>query len=177
MAAPMRSTRSHVSPSGRDGRTDAPSKRPELHVVSSSDQHGKKNEKHSFAENVITWTKTRSRPWLHTGIAVLFLILCWIGTLLLRTQMVENSFESARIEQNITMLQQDVEDDQAKLSNLEATLPDRAQKLNMVPASGSLSIDLQGYKAPEDTKQNSSSTQTQSDSSKQNADADQGGQQ
>jgi len=43
------------------------------------------------------------------------------------------------------MLQQDVEDDQARLAQLEATLPERAQKMNMEPAKGSLSIDLQGY--------------------------------
>ena len=43
------------------------------------------------------------------------------------------------------MLQQDVEEDQTKLSQLEATLPERAQKMKMVPAQGSLSIDLEGY--------------------------------
>ncbi|MCB5520994.1 hypothetical protein LIP81_21220, partial [Erysipelatoclostridium ramosum] len=57
---------------------------------------------------VIAWTRSRPRPRLHTTIAILFLVLCWIGTLMLRTQMVENSFESSQVEQNIMMVRQDV---------------------------------------------------------------------
>ena len=101
-------------------------------------------------------------------------VLCWIGTLMLRTQMVENSFESSQVEQNITMLRQDVEDNQAKLSNLEATLPDRAQKLNMVPASGSLTIDLNGYQPPKDEKATTGESAEQQATSNQH-DTSQGG--
>ncbi|MCI6532733.1 MAG: hypothetical protein SO053_02260 [Bifidobacterium animalis] len=173
MAVPMRSTRSNVSPAGR--QSDPALKRPHLHVVESGEHHAKETGHGAHvASSVIAWTRSRPRPWLHTAIAILFLVLCWIGTLMLRTQMVENSFESSQVEQNITMLRQDVEDDQAKLSNLEATLPDRAQKLNMVPASGSLTIDLNGYQPPKDEKATTGESAEQQATSNQH-DSSQGG--
>ena len=74
----------------------------------------------------------------------------------------------------VAMLRQDVEDNQAKLSNLEATLPDRAQKLNMVPASGSLTIDLNGYQPPKDEKATTGESAEQQATSNQH-DTSQGG--
>ena len=67
--------------------------------------------------------------------------------------MVQNSFEANQIETNITRLSQDVEDDQAKLDELEASLPDKAEQMGMVPQKGALTIDLNGYKASGDDAQ------------------------
>lgn len=61
--------------------------------------------------------------------------------------------EANQIETNITRLSQDVEDDQAKLDELEASLPDKAEQMGMVPQKGALTIDLNGYKASGDDAQ------------------------
>ena len=66
---------------------------------------------------------------------------------MLRTQMVQNSFEASQIEMHITQLTQDVEDDQAKLDELDASLPSKAEEMGMVPQKGALTIDLNGYQA------------------------------
>ena len=55
-----------------------------------------------------------------------------MGSLMLRTQMVQHSFEANQIESNITRLTQDVEDDQTKLDELEASLPSKAEEMGMV---------------------------------------------
>ena len=96
---------------------------------------------------VIEWTRTRSAPLVHVAIAVIFLVGTLFGALMLRTQMVQNSFEAAQIETNINRLTQDVEDDQAKLGQLVANLPDKASDMGMVPQQGSVSIDLSGYQS------------------------------
>jgi hypothetical protein len=59
--------------------------------------------------------------------------------------MVQNSFEASQTEAHISVLTQDVEDDQAKLDQLVASLPDKANEMGMVPQQGSVSIDLNGY--------------------------------
>ncbi|MCI8753444.1 MAG: hypothetical protein HFJ39_01005 [Bifidobacterium pseudolongum] len=142
MGSAARSTRSNAAPAGRQSHEARSTQRPPLHVVSNRSANG--SAKRGLAA-FWAWTKSRSTPLVHIVVAVVFLGACLLGALLLRTQMSSNSFEASRIEQHITMLQQDVEDDQARLAQLEATLPERAQKMNMEPAKGSLSIDLQGY--------------------------------
>ncbi|MDN6586218.1 MAG: hypothetical protein L0K77_02715 [Bifidobacterium crudilactis] len=69
-----------------------------------------------------------------------------------RTQMIENSFEATTTQQSISRLNQDIQDDQSKLDELQASLPDRAEKMGMIPQKGSISIDLQGYTATNDGK-------------------------
>ena len=64
---------------------------------------------------------------------------------MLRTQMVQDSFDANRIESNIIRLTQDVGDDQTKLDELEASLPSKAEEMGMVPQKGALTIDLNGY--------------------------------
>jgi len=88
-----------------------------------------------------------STPLLHLVIAAVFLGVCLLGSLMLRTQMVQNSFEASQIETHITQLTQDVEDDQAKLDELDASLPSKAEEMGMVPQKGALTIDLNGYQA------------------------------
>ena len=56
-------------------------------------------------------------------------------------------FEASQIETHITQLTQDVEDDQAKLDELDASLPSKAEEMGMVPQKGALTIDLNGYQA------------------------------
>ena len=125
--------------------------RPELHVVKGTRAEGN-SVKRGF-EQLITWTRTRSTPLLHLVIAVVFLGGCLLGSLTLRTQMVQHSFEANQIESNITRLTQDVEDDQAKLDELEASLPSKAEEMGMVPQKGALTIDLNGYQPSGDDAQ------------------------
>ena len=121
--ATARSIRSNAAPaSNRPHTKHQSSSRPELRVVSNP----RGNEQ---------------------GNAVIFLVGTLFGALMLRTQMVQNSFEAAQIETNINRLTQDIEDDQAKLDQLVANLPDKASDMGMVPQQGSVSIDLSGYQS------------------------------
>ena len=140
MAAP-RTIASNAAPAGRKSQTETiGTTRPELHVIKGTRVEGN-GIRHGF-EQLITWTRTRSTPLLHLVIAAVFL-----GSLMLRTQMVQNSFEASQIETHITQLTQDVEDDQAKLDELDASLPSKAEEMGMVPQKGALTIDLNGYQA------------------------------
>ena len=116
-------------------------------VPNCTSSKGPESKATASVEQLITWTRTRSTPLLHLVIAVVFLGVCLLGSLMLRTQMVQNSFEASQIETHITQLTQDVEDDQAKLDELDASLPSKAEEMGMVPQQGALTIDLNGYQA------------------------------
>ena len=135
MAAP-RTIASNAAPAGRKSQTETiGTTRPELHVIKATRVEGN-GIRHGF-EQLITWTRTRSTPLLHLVIAAVFLGVCLLGSLMLRTQMVQNSFEASQIETHITQLTQDVEDDQAKL----------AEEMCRVTQKRALSFDLKGYQA------------------------------
>jgi cell division protein FtsL len=93
------------------------------------------------------WTRERTTPLVHIVIAVVFLVSTLIGSLALRTQMVQNAFEETQVQDHISQLTQDVEDDQAKLDELQASLPSKAQDMGMIAQQGSISIDLNGYQS------------------------------
>ncbi|MBT1165312.1 hypothetical protein [Bifidobacterium simiarum] len=97
--------------------------------------------------------------------ALVFLGASLVGSLLLRTQMVEDSFAITDVQQSIGRLTQDVQEDQTKLDALEASLPEKAQKLGMVPGSDALTIDLQGYKPSEGASASKSAAKTQASQS------------
>ena len=143
---------SNAATAGRRNKSEiAGTTRPELHVIKGN-RTDESRVRRGF-EQLLTWTRTRRTPLLHLVVAVVFLVVCLLGSLTLRTQMVQNSFEANQIETNITRLSQDVEDDQAKLDELEASLPDKAEQMGMVPQKGALTIDLNGYKASGDDAQ------------------------
>jgi septal ring factor EnvC (AmiA/AmiB activator) len=98
-------------------------------------------------ERLFTWTRTRKAPMLNVVIAMVFLAVCLVGSLTLRTQMAQQAFEQTQVQGHIATLTQDVEDDQAKLDELQASLPRKAQDMGMVPQQGSIAIDLNGYVA------------------------------
>ncbi len=151
MAAP-RTISSNAAPAGRRSQSGTAGKtRPELRVVKG--ERGKANGVRRGFEQVINWTCARNTPVLHVFVAVAFLMLCLLGSLSLRTQMVQNSFEASQIESNITRLTQDVEDDQVKLDELEASLPSKAEEMGMVLQKGALTIDLSDYAASGDDAQ------------------------
>ncbi|HJF18209.1 MAG TPA: hypothetical protein K8U78_03520 [Aeriscardovia aeriphila] len=64
------------------------------------------------------------------------------ANLTMRTQMVQDSFEISSLNNKIGTLTQDVQERQTRLDQLNAQLPDRAQKLGMKPADTSTTIDL-----------------------------------
>ena len=141
MAATARSIRSSASTQSRpQSRPQAPS-RPELKVISGQRVQAEGN----MIERVIEWTRTRSAPLMHVVIAIVFLMATLLGALVLRTQMVQNSFKAAEVKQHISTLTQDIEDDQAKLDQLVASLPGKADEMGMVSQGGSVTIDLNGY--------------------------------
>lgn len=150
------SGRMHSSavPAGRRTKDELeakPSKRPQLRVIDSA-----KTQRFRMAQGLNElwkWTKTRATPMVYLGVAAVILVLSLLGSLFLRTQMIENSFESTQVQQNITRLTQDVEDDQAKLDELEASLPQKAEDMKMIPATGTVTIDLQGYQSDQNGTQ------------------------
>ena len=89
---------------------------------------------------------------IQVGIALAFLGATAVGSLTLRTQMAENSFESQQTEQQIEKLQQDIQTDQTKLDSLQASLPQKAQDMGMVPQQDSVTIDLNGYQPSDGSK-------------------------
>lgn len=144
MASTLRTARSNaapVAPAGRGSDGAArPAARPQLHVID-----GSSRSTGSLAR-IIAWTQARGASLIHVTVAIVFLVATLLITLMLRTQMVQNSFESNTVQNNINMLTQDVQDDQAKLDELISSLPDKAQKMGMVPQQDSVTIDLNGYK-------------------------------
>lgn len=148
MAATARSLRSNAVPASRRPEpAGKPASRPELRVV-----NGGRVDKDDLAagfSRFMEWVRTRSAPTLHIIVAVVFLAATLLGALMLRTQMVQNAFEASSIESSIGRLTQDVQDDQAKLDQLQASLPQKASDMGMVPQSSSVTIDLNGYKASE----------------------------
>lgn len=143
MAGRGRSIRSNAVPAGgRRQRAAAPSTRPELRVVDGTRMA--KRESGGFAR-LITWTRSRGSSLVHIAAAAVFLTGTLIGALLLRTQMIENAFEASAIEDHIAMLTQDVQEDQARLDALIASLPAKAEEMGMTTQQGSVSIDLSDY--------------------------------
>lgn len=142
-SATARSVRSRVAPAGREDDQRAVSSRPRFQVVTGGRTD---DDSRHFVLDAFSHMKTVSV--VHIGIAVMFLFASLLGSLVLRTQMVQNSFEQSQVQSNISKLNQDVEDDQARLDGLQASLPDRAQRMGMVPQQGPLSIDLEGYQPP-----------------------------
>ena len=132
----------HRLPQSRAAR---PAARPQLHVIDGSSQRNGSRSTGSLAR-IIAWTQARGASLIHVTVAIVFLVATLLITLMLRTQMVQNSFESNTVQKNINMLTQDVQDDQAKLDELISSLPDKAQKMGMVPQQDSVTIDLNGYK-------------------------------
>jgi hypothetical protein len=84
-------------------------------------------------------------PFVRVAVAISFLAVSLMGSLMLRTQMVQDSFEVSRLQTSIGVLTQDVQDDQAKLDALDSSLPDKAEKLGMTSQSSSVSLDLSEY--------------------------------
>ena len=141
-----RSMRSNAIPAGRDNHLEAAPLRPQLRVV--ADRRRNAAEVGGF-RRVIRWTRARSAPMVHIVCAAAFLVISLFASLILTTQMVQNSFQASQLRASISKLSQDVDDDQAKLDDLQASLPQKAKDMGMVPQPGSISIDLNGYKQKE----------------------------
>ncbi|MBW3087769.1 hypothetical protein KIH77_03335 [Bifidobacterium sp. 82T24] len=95
----------------------------------------------------MTGARPRRVRVFHFVCALVFLAASLIGSLVLRTQMVEDSFAITETQQSIGRLTQDIQERQTKLDSLQASLPQKAQKLGMVPGTDSLTVDLNGYDA------------------------------
>lgn len=146
MAATQRSIRSHAAPAGPDRDAGHSQTRPPLAVVR---RHNATDAMVEGMHRIASWTRARSAPMIHVVIAVIFLVASLVGSLLFRTKMIENSFEQSQVESSIFTLTQDIQADQSRLDDLETSLPQKAEKMGMVPAQKSISIDLNGYKVPD----------------------------
>lgn len=109
---------------------------------------------------VLGWMRARSAPMVHVVVAIAFLMATLLGALALRTAMVQHSFEMSALETSISQLSQDVQEDQAKLDNLEASLPQKATDMGMVPQSSPLTIDLGQAAAQPETSNPQTNGQT-----------------
>jgi len=120
--------------------TAAPA-RPALRVI----EGGKKSTASQKSSPRAKAKATRAlalRPFLRFGIGIAFLGVSLVGSLLLRTQMVQDSFEVTQLQTSIGVLTQDVQDDQTTLDGLESSLPDKAANLGMVPQSSTVTLDI-----------------------------------
>ena len=145
-----RSIRSNAVPAGRDRDTQPSHERPVLHVVS-----GRKRSKVivSGFKRVMGWTRTGHTTMIQIVCAVAFLVASLVTSLIVSTMIVQNTFTASEVKANISRLEQDVDDEQAALDDLEASLPERAKDMGMEPQQGSISIDLSGYSGPGGTQQ------------------------
>lgn len=153
MAASARRIRSQASPAShpeRQHETRRATERPALHLVKNEqvDAVSSQDRFRSFIE----WTRSHTAPVIQVVIAFVFLAATMVGSLTLRTQMAENSFEAKQTEQQIEQLQQDIQTDQTKLDSLQASLPQKAQDMGMVPQQDSVTIDLNGYQPSDGSK-------------------------
>lgn len=149
MSSVARSVRSKTAPDKRRPARQSEARRPQLSVVqggrgSTNAVTGNLGQR---ARGVVEWASAQSTPLIHFVLAFSFLIACLLGSLLLRTQMVQHSFEASSVQKSISQLTQDVQDDQNRLDELQAALPEKAQKMGMVPQQGTNSVDLQGYRS------------------------------
>lgn len=131
---PAQVRRTSSSQSSAHSASKAPT-RPQLHVIS-----GRGTKASTSAK-----TRTRVRPLVRMSLAIGFLAASLVGSLMLRTQMVQDSFEISKLQTSIGVLTQDVQDDQTTLDTLDSSLPQKAEKLGMQPQSTSVSLDLSKY--------------------------------
>ena len=151
MNAPARMARTASSNASEERRGErraprrpaAPS-RPQLHLVATAVGTGA--TVHGFGR-LMTWVRSRNTSMIHIIVALAFLVATLLGSLVLRTRMIENSFEASSVETHIARLNQDIEEAQTKLDALETSLPSKAEEMGMTMQQGSLSIDLSGYAA------------------------------
>lgn len=149
MSASPRVARSRSKAQERSTRPTT-STRDRLQVTTSS-----KTGTSTFASRVrglVGGVHPRRMRLFHFVCALVFLGASLIGSLVLRTQMIEDSFAITDTQQSIGRLTQDIQEKQTELDALEASLPSKAQKLGMVPGSDALTIDLSGYAASNDAK-------------------------
>ena len=145
-----RSIRSNAVPAGRDRDTQPGNERPLLRVVT-----GRKRSAQIAIgfKRVVSWVRTSHIAMIHIAAALAFLVVSLLTSLIVTTLMVQNSFAASEVKANISQLEQDLDDEQAKLDDLNASLPKRAKDMGMVPQQGSITIDLSGYSSTGETNQ------------------------
>ena len=101
MEAP-RTISSNAAPAGRRNKSEiAGTTRPELHVIKGN-RTDESRVRRGF-EQLLTWTRTRRTPLLHLVVAVVFLVVCLLGSLTLRTHMVKTDIDTHPIEANLPL--------------------------------------------------------------------------
>ena len=74
--------------------------------------------------------------------SIVFLVMSLGVTLFLRTEMTKNAYSITETQNTVVQLTQDVQQDRAKLNELESQLPQRATDMGMQQGSSSMTIDL-----------------------------------
>jgi outer membrane murein-binding lipoprotein Lpp len=89
------------------------------------------------------------RAPLQSASGIPFYVLCaailagaLLVALLLNTTMARGSYEMARLQKEVGQVAQDVQDVEAQLRAAEASLPDRARQMGMVPAENPTMISV-----------------------------------
>lgn len=137
MAAQARRVRMEA----RTARSEA--SRPQLRVISHSNtEHARIRAAQPAAAS---WLQRHITARMAQWIAVATVAaISFLGVLGMRVMLVENSFEAAQTQQKVTLLSQDVEQEQARLDKLQSSLPDRAQKLGMTTSNNSVTVNMSG---------------------------------
>jgi outer membrane murein-binding lipoprotein Lpp len=89
------------------------------------------------------------RAPLQSASGIPFYVLCaailagaLLAALLLNTTMARGSYEMARLQKEVGQVAQDVQDVEAQLRAAEASLPERARQMGMVPAENPTMISV-----------------------------------
>lgn len=125
-------------PASRSAARPSEPRRPELHITSRDDYRTDAG----IVSHVVTWANNRRAPYIYVVVSIVFLVASMLGTLALRTQMIENAYGISQVQSHVQQLRQDVQQSQVKLDELEAQLPQRAGKLGMKQGTSSMTIDL-----------------------------------
>jgi len=75
------------------------------------------------------------------------LVTALVAVLVLNTNVINGSFELAKLQTQIRQIDQDIQDRREQLSRAEASLSDRALELGLIPAANPEPINITNYVA------------------------------
>lgn len=139
-ARSIRSSQSRQSTvrSTRPGTRSAVPERPQLRVSSRENRL----RQSAFMQQVQSVYHSRQRSMAMMMTSIVFLVMSLGVTLFLRTEMTKNAYSITETQNTVVQLTQDVQQDRAKLNELESQLPQRATDMGMQQGSSSMTIDL-----------------------------------
>ncbi|MFC0266055.1 hypothetical protein [Alloscardovia macacae] len=144
MARPVRTER--IERTGRTVRTERTGRAAQAQLELSPSTRTSSSAQARQRPLVVTHVQSLAQNRRKAVVVFVFSVTCLIGSLLgalgLRTLMTENAFSIAQTQSSVSKLKQDVQQDKAKLNELQTSLPERASQLGMQQGTSSMTIDL-----------------------------------